>query len=110
MSAVIDLTAFEVDGWTFRLDGPRVKAKPPSNAAPDAIAELRRHRNLVRSLLAIRDGSITLGDLIHDAACIADREGCDGKAAGDGAAQSMGFVNYAEAVRHFHKDSQKRGC
>jgi len=109
VSTAIDLIAFEAQGWSFRFDGLKVKAKPPANANPNTISELRQHRELVRTLLSIRDGSICLGDLFHDAALIAHREDCDSRAAANGAARSMGFASYADAVRHFRNERKFNG-
>jgi len=106
MSAAINLALFEDQGWSFRLDGSKVKAKPPANAKPEAVAELRQHRDLVRTLLAIREGEITLGDLVHDVAVIADRDHSEMNVALDGAAISAGFASWDDATRALSPSEQ----
>lgn len=99
MNAILDLEKYEAGGWSFWLDGQAVKFRRPADAAPELLAELRQHRDAIRAVLVERDGftrshapaEFCPAELFHDAAVIADRDGCDMQTALDAAAVSAGF-------------------
>jgi len=98
MTSVFDISAFEANGWVFRLCNDKVLGTPPPGSPPDALATLRPHREAIRKALFGR-GGVTVGDLYHDACVIFDRDHSDMTIALDGAAISHGFASWADAKR-----------
>jgi len=60
MTSVFDISAFEANGWVFRLCNDKVLGTPPPGSPPDALATLRPHREAIRKALFGRGGVTVL--------------------------------------------------